>query len=120
MPQRNDQFTFRVSPEEKANLEAEAASLDRPVSWLIRHKVFPPTELRSHSTSGPATSNTDAVRTTGTFTVSEPWTDPQPPDTTGAPVPKQPAPSAPSQKNAAQTAQAARDQILGGVTRKKK
>lgn len=108
MPQRNDQFTFRVSPEEKANLEAEAASLDRPVSWLIRHKVFPPTELRS------------AVRTTGTFTVSEPWTDPQPPDTTGAPVPKQPAPSAPSQKNAAQTAQAARDQILGGVTRKKK
>lgn len=128
---KQEQFTFRVTPEERARLEAEALALDRPLSWLIRQKLFNAdnpislTEVRPTSSDNllgapwPPSPHPDAkpgtvLTSSGPLTVTAM-------DTPSATSPDRRAKAEPLDvRNSSQKAQSARDELLRGMGGKKK
>lgn len=124
---RSDAITFRVSPEERTALEAEAAAADRSLGWVIRSKLFP--TLRAHATTSGAISSSGAswppsphpdakpgtvLTSSGPLTVTAM-------DTPSATSPDRRAKAEPLDvRNSSQKAQSARDELLRGMGGKKK
>lgn len=125
MSERHISVTFKVTPAEKAELEAYATSIDRPVSWVVRQHL------------GPVLAPVGTVTSSASDTFrGEPWPDPNarllttsgPPTVTTVNRPTSiesithvgvhPAMRPPAEKidlrNDAQKRQAARDDLLRG------